>query len=265
MVCNAYNHAPDCPCGFGGDTGGGGWGNSWAKGYGPSLGWLGDGRGTVSSYVDPNAYCPVCGASVFFYRSPYNGRVFFDALGPPWPKHSCTDNGYEPRRTGGASAYDDRSPEPAWVADGWMPLYYPRVYGNSERSRVEGVLTEDRLEVTVVDGATVDPGPIFLREMPGIPGLFEIAYLHSDKIATRDKKAIAFDSKLAKVGPDLIRKACALDADALAELGRFILYELQEPQWARPYLELALALGVSDSLEVLGDLAVIALFAGLKR
>src|SRR5215471_11377870 len=44
------------------------------------------------SYVDPNALCPVCGAEVFFYQSPYGGRVFFDDLGPPWPKHACTDN-----------------------------------------------------------------------------------------------------------------------------------------------------------------------------
>lgn len=41
--------------------------------------------------VVPNARCPVCGAPVIFYRSPYDGRVFFDPpLGPPWPKHPCT-------------------------------------------------------------------------------------------------------------------------------------------------------------------------------
>src|ERR1700722_4249916 len=45
----------------------------------------------VNSYLDPNATCPVCGASVFFYRSPFNGRVFFDDVGWPWPKHPCTD------------------------------------------------------------------------------------------------------------------------------------------------------------------------------
>lgn len=47
---------------------------------------------TYPSYVSPNANCPVCGASVYFYQSPYGGRVFFDELGPPWPKHPCTDN-----------------------------------------------------------------------------------------------------------------------------------------------------------------------------
>lgn len=42
----------------------------------------------------PNAKCPVCGEPVFFYRSPSNGRVFFDELGPPWPKHPCTISPY---------------------------------------------------------------------------------------------------------------------------------------------------------------------------
>lgn len=47
---------------------------------------------TRESYTDPNARCPVCGEPVFFYQSPNGGRVFFDDLGWPWPKHSCTDN-----------------------------------------------------------------------------------------------------------------------------------------------------------------------------
>src|SRR6266436_2623550 len=47
---------------------------------------------TATSYLDPNARCPVCNAAVYFYRSPHNGRVFFDDVGWPWPKHGCTDN-----------------------------------------------------------------------------------------------------------------------------------------------------------------------------
>jgi hypothetical protein len=47
---------------------------------------------TTASYVNPNAHCPVCGERVFFYQSPHGGRVFFDNLGWPWPKHGCTDN-----------------------------------------------------------------------------------------------------------------------------------------------------------------------------
>ena len=108
-MCNAHNHSFSCSCGFGGDTGGGG-GRRALIGtrrfvsvyevleHTVSAGWAKDNRGTVESYVNPNAHCPVCGELVYFNRSPYDGRVFFDELGWPWPKHPCTDNGREPRR-----------------------------------------------------------------------------------------------------------------------------------------------------------------------
>lgn len=72
---------------------------------------------TIDSYVNPNATCPVCGKTVFFYQSPHGGRVFFDALGWPWPKHPCTDTTAAqtgkvptPRRgVGGATTLRDNS------------------------------------------------------------------------------------------------------------------------------------------------------------
>ncbi|SFO95689.1 hypothetical protein SAMN04488060_0962 [Qipengyuania nanhaisediminis] len=47
---------------------------------------------TPEAFTDPNALCPVCGASVFYYQNSFGSRVFFDDLGWPWPKHPCTDN-----------------------------------------------------------------------------------------------------------------------------------------------------------------------------
>jgi hypothetical protein len=43
-------------------------------------------------FVNPNAECPFCGEPVFFYQNVFGSRVFFDELGPPWPKHPCLDN-----------------------------------------------------------------------------------------------------------------------------------------------------------------------------
>lgn len=43
-------------------------------------------------YVNPNASCPVCGQTVYFYANNFGSRVYFDELGPPWTKHPCTDN-----------------------------------------------------------------------------------------------------------------------------------------------------------------------------
>jgi hypothetical protein len=44
------------------------------------------------SFTDPNAICPVCGDTVFYYQNSSGSRVYFDDLGWPWPKHPCTDN-----------------------------------------------------------------------------------------------------------------------------------------------------------------------------
>ena len=49
-------------------------------------------RSIAGCYVNPNAKCPVCGAAVFFYANAAGSRVYFDDLGPPWPKHPCTNN-----------------------------------------------------------------------------------------------------------------------------------------------------------------------------
>lgn len=42
-------------------------------------------------WARPNATCPVCGQLVYFYSNKSGSRVYFDEIGPPWPKHPCTD------------------------------------------------------------------------------------------------------------------------------------------------------------------------------
>ncbi len=36
--------------------------------------------------------CPLCGAIIFFHTNGNGDCVFFDDLGPPWPKHACLSN-----------------------------------------------------------------------------------------------------------------------------------------------------------------------------
>lgn len=43
-----------------------------------------------ASFMRPNTACPVCGALVYFYANEFGSRVYFDEVGPPWPKHPCT-------------------------------------------------------------------------------------------------------------------------------------------------------------------------------
>lgn len=57
-------------------------------------------RGATACYIKPNAKCPECGEPVFYYQNEFGSRVFFDELGPPWPKHPCTDQGPTPSHTG---------------------------------------------------------------------------------------------------------------------------------------------------------------------
>lgn len=118
-MCNAHNHPPACSCGWGGVWYGSAHNDAaWLFNRSPPPRKLGRQKGTFGMLTGivtvPNSRCPVCGAAVFYYESPYGGRVFFDTLGPPWPKHPCTDNGIDetPKKT---------SCKP-WHAKNWLPL-----------------------------------------------------------------------------------------------------------------------------------------------
>ncbi len=178
-MCNAWNHPADCNCGWGGDGNFGGFGG-YGGGGGGYGGWRirDDGQVfefpfiTYPSYVNPNARCPVCGAEVYFYQSPYGGRVFFDDLGPPWPKHPCTDNpvvqhhfssaesrarfliSTKPQPSESDSQTEERK-EPAeteklapitparlamWIKDGWMPFVVSRIAPRRIGIEAEGKL-----------------------------------------------------------------------------------------------------------------------------
>jgi hypothetical protein len=115
-MCNANNHPPGCTCGFGGEGHLGG--NSSRSGYPtyvppPQF-------DAYETFVNPNARCPICTLPVFFYQSEYGGRVFFDELGPPWPKHPCTDNGREPLELDSYSGSIDLPFH--WQKDDWKPI-----------------------------------------------------------------------------------------------------------------------------------------------
>lgn len=95
-----HNHYSNCWCGWCVKPGSGAWrsrpfapvgrpGSSphearvILEGYGAT-------RGYYACFVNPNATCPVCGASVYYYENSHGSRVFFDELGKPWPVHGCT-------------------------------------------------------------------------------------------------------------------------------------------------------------------------------
>lgn len=92
-----FNHYPDCTCGWCLSQGS----HSFSKEQLRNAMRVRDAstllkRNLANSFtacfVNPNARCPVCFEPVFFYANEFGSRVYFDDLGPPWPKHPCTDN-----------------------------------------------------------------------------------------------------------------------------------------------------------------------------
>ncbi len=116
-----HNHYPDCTCGWCV----GGWrGQSLRNQIARSQigirakALLWPDQKTAEAYTVPNVACPVCGDKVFFHQAVNGGRVYFDSLGPPWPKHPCTDN--RPAalpKTQGKRSINLGS---EWVRRGWM-------------------------------------------------------------------------------------------------------------------------------------------------
>jgi hypothetical protein len=106
--------------------------------------------------------------------------------------------------------------------------------------------------------ATFDrDGPIFARAHEHAPGFQIIAVLRSGRSGIHERYHLAFDTKLAPLGCDLLSRAVDdEEASAPADVGGYMLYELEDDEAARVYLERAHAAAIC---EVLFDLAVIAL------
>lgn len=143
MGCNAHNHPSDCDCGWGGTwhgnfpPGGARWGRlGKIKTETPRRPKLDFNETSFEVEFEaltiPNASCPVCGDSVFFYQNSHGSRVFFDSLGPPWPKHWCTDNRAEGVRRPYV-VYEGRYHYGRAVNSsdhGWMPYRFVRARSN---------------------------------------------------------------------------------------------------------------------------------------
>lgn len=200
-MCNAHNHPPGCTCGWGGGWHSNSYGGYWSQApainrwvdrilpttrqFAPTeqvmksearLSTTGSKPGQLSSgRVIPNAGCPVCGSAVYFYQSDDGSRVYFDELGPPWPKHSCTNQLNTKTVSSGAArlaAHNTR-----WDAEGWHSLESPRVFriGEGTLRRVRGTYgdVERTFLFRIKDDVTLN----VVRFREPKEGVFELSFL----------------------------------------------------------------------------------------
>lgn len=107
-MCNAWNHPPECQCGWGGEghlgRRGADLGHRGAEGASADRLRFPDdahnGRPTISLVTRAkdlghsilvSVDCRYCNAPIYLFATPEGGFAIFDHLGVPWPKHQCRD------------------------------------------------------------------------------------------------------------------------------------------------------------------------------
>jgi hypothetical protein len=179
-MCNAWNHPPDCRCGWGGDghIGGGGGGSAPTRGLPPLRLTQSPVQGSLTRWefagedFTRQSRCPVCGAYVYFVRH-NGGSMYFDDLGSPWPKHGCFDVSAESKH---------RIPRELWHGGG-------SVVG-------VGVVMGARAEIGYVNRARLDirctcadlPSPTVFQNVADAEsflGLFVVVSKSGDSISVR--------------------------------------------------------------------------------
>jgi hypothetical protein len=129
----------------------------------------------------------------------------------------------------------------------------------ADRPLLTGDLGDKFQELYLPTGETLDAhSPIFVRARAGKPDFFEVTFLRSDPLGVHDGKALGFSARIVPVGEDTVLKAASDDFAASYVIGRNLLWRLDDPVAARPYLERAAAGGIADALF---DLAIVALFS----
>lgn len=199
MVCNAWNHRSDCHCGWGGER------SERAKQPSffatppkPETRALRLRRLTV-----PDVRCPICRERVFFHQSVGGGRVYLDKLGPPWPRHPCTERpNWNVQKLGEADgAHIVRQRTPAEVrrlardARGWRPIAEMQPSpGRPTQSFVSELAggtvwvdaDKDGIALLWFPARPFDwGGPVFFRPRPKDPTIFDLETIRIARGAPR--------------------------------------------------------------------------------
>lgn len=180
MLSRGYNHRGGCACRF-----------CQPRRAGETLPTTADlisVEGTSHSYTHPTT-CPVCGEAVFLFMSEHGGRVFFDELGPPWPKHSCTNAALAAPLAMSTSTNDQvLTRRYAWQKAGWLPITEVLVeFASIDSVRLRGwhggkqfaaCIHLSELHELTDPIAELACSPIHARRT--VTGVYEVTFLSSD-------------------------------------------------------------------------------------
>jgi hypothetical protein len=116
---------------------------------------------------------------VYFYKSPYGGRVYFDDLGPPWPKHPCTDHVRTDSHPSG-----ELKKFVAKKETGWRPFFCTGVHSHQKEYGVIVLTSQNEHGETKLyanyDHKLVDHrSPFFIRKHITNQHCYEISTLNS--------------------------------------------------------------------------------------
>jgi hypothetical protein len=203
-MCNAWNHSASCTCGWGGEGHlGRSLGNSGLNGMFTSIVYK-TYRELLIGATYPNASCPVCGIKVFFYKSPHGGRVFFDELGPPWPKHSCTDNKREVRLLNLLNVSNIEFPV-YQNTDGWQPFLCEDItYQSFDKgvAKITGILVDAKKIFFVrQEGLTVN-SPFFIKIQDSYISISTVVYVGKE-IKAVEARIFDFESEIHSLMPEI--------------------------------------------------------------
>ena len=137
---------------------------------------------TYSSFVVPNARCPVCGKHVFFYQSPHGGRVYFDEMMPPWPKHPCTDSSLKHTiRSLDEPLTVDSKVSNSRQDEGWKPFVCHCILTYINYVELRGKVGPERIPLTLfTDKIDTDFRhlPLLVRHIRKFPKQFQISTIY---------------------------------------------------------------------------------------
>jgi hypothetical protein len=163
----------------------------------------------LGRFSKPNALCPVCSANVFFYKSPFGGRVYFDELRPPWPKHPCTDDQPPAART--TAQVEDNAPSNlADLARHWRPLMCKSVRKGSGCTELAVAASDEvRILYSRVKEKVLDAeAPFFIRFVS--KGVYEVSTLRAHEGIPSEIRFIAYRHFGDLIGDNRLKKKAEL-------------------------------------------------------